>query len=167
MATNLSRCARMLADDGVRHHVDHEQSVIRAAFVTQHYLNPRGEKLAIVQIDTPDDGHRCRVALPRAFTPGDDPAATCLQLCRLAADTPLVKIECAGNEGNGSEGTGNELRLVIETVVEDGRLTRLQLLSMVDRLVEAAEAWHLALAAAPAPARRGRRSPGLRRRGAA
>jgi len=162
MAINLSRCSRMLADDGVRHHVDHEQSVIRAAFVTRHYLNPRGEKLAIVQIDTPDDGHRCRVALPRAFTPGDDPAATCLQLCRLAADTPLVKIECAG-----SEGTGDELRLVIETVVEDGKLTRLQLLSMVDRLVEAAEAWHLALAAAPASARRGRRSPGLRRRGAA
>jgi hypothetical protein len=162
MATNISRCARMLADDGVRHHVDREQGVIRVAFVTRHYLNPRGEKLAIVQIDTPDDGHRCRVALPRAFTTGDDPAATCLQLCRLAADTPLVKIECAGIEG-----TGEELRLVIETVVEDGRLTRLQLLSMVDRLVEAAEAWYLALAAAPTSARRGGRSPGLRRRGAA
>jgi hypothetical protein len=31
--------------------------------------------------------------------------------------------------------------MVIETVVEDGRLTRLQLLSMVNSLVEAAEVW--------------------------
>lgn len=162
MATNLSRCARMLTDDGVRHHVDREQGVIRAAFVTRHYRNSRDEKLAIVQIDTPDDGHRCRVVLPRAFTPGDDPAATCLRLCQLAADTPLVKIECGGMES-----AGEELRLVIETVVEDGRLTRLQLLSMVDRLVEAAEAWHLALAAAPTSAQHGGRSPGRRRRGAA
>jgi hypothetical protein len=37
------------------------------------------------------------------------------------------------------------LRMVIEVVVEDGDLTRLQLLSMIDRLVEAAEAWHVAL----------------------
>lgn len=158
MATTLSRCARMLTDDGVRHHVDHEQGVIRAAFVTRHFLNSRGEKLAIVQIDTPDDGHRCRVSLPRAFASGPDLAATCLRLCQLAADTPLVGVEAAADE---------ELRLVIEMVVEDGRLTRLQLLSMVDRLVEAAEAWHLALAAAPGCTPRGRRSPGLRRRGAA
>ena len=157
MATTLSRCARMLTNDGVRHHVDHEEGVIRAAFVTQHYRNPRGEKLAIVQIDTPDEGHRCRVSLLRAFTSGTDLAATCLRLCQLAADTPLVGVEAADEE----------LRLVIEMVVEDGRLTRLQLLSMVDRLVEAAEAWHLALAAAPACTPRGRRNPGLRRRGAA
>lgn len=158
MATTLSRCARMLTDDGVRHHVDHEQGVLRAAFVTRHYRNSRDEKLAIVQIDTPDEGHRCRAVLLRAFPPGDDPAATCLRLCQLAADTPLVGVEIAADE---------DLRLVIETVVEDGRLTRLQLLSMVDRLVEAAEAWHLALAAAPGCTPRGRRSPGRRRRGAA
>lgn len=154
MALTLSRCARMLADDGVRHHVDREQGVTRAVFVTRHYRNLRGEKLAIVEIETPDEGHRCRAALRWAFPPGKDPAATCLRLCRLAADTPLVGVEC---------GAGGELRLVVETVVEDGRLTRLQLLSMVDRLVEAAEAWQVALATA-APARR---HPGGRRRGAA
>jgi hypothetical protein len=161
MATALFRCARMLSDDGVRHHVDHEQGVIRAVFVTRHYVNPRGEKLAIVQIETPDDGHRCRVALHRAFPPGDDPATTCLRLCQLAADTPLVGVEYGG---------GEDVRLVIETVVEDGRLTRLQLLSMVDRLVEAVEAWQLALAAeaaAPAGGQRGHRSRDRRRRGAA
>jgi hypothetical protein len=161
MATTLSRCARMLTDDGVRHHVDREQGVIRAAFVTRHYRNLRGEKLVVVQIDTPDDGHRCRVALPRAFACGNDPAATCLELCRLAADTPLVGVECGGSD---------ELRLVIETVIEDGRLTRLQLLSMVDRLVEAAEAWHLARAgksAAPTCRHRGSGNQVRRRSGAA
>ena len=161
MATHLSRCARMLTDDGVRHHVDLEHGVIRAAFVTRHYVNPRGEKLAIVQIDAPDDGHRCRVTLPRAFTPGANPAATCLRLCQLAADTPLVGVELAA---------GEDLRLVIEMVVEDGRLTRLQLLSMIDRLVEAAEAWHLALVTSSSPPTCGprvARGPGRRRRGAA
>ena len=46
--------------------------------------------------------------------------------------------------------------MVVETVVEDGRLTSLQLLSMVDRLVEAAEAWSVALARLPSGRRRRR-----------
>jgi hypothetical protein len=39
-----------------------------------------------------------------------------------------------------------DLRMVAEMPVEDGAVSRLQLLSMVDRLVEAAEVWHFALA---------------------
>jgi hypothetical protein len=137
MPMSLSRCATILSQDGVRHHVDTAESAIRAVFVTRHYRNPRGERLAILRIDTPDDGYRCRAMIQRAFAPGPDVAATCLALCQMAADTPLVGIEYDAAEEN--------LRMVIETLVEDGELTRLQLLSMVDRLVEAAEAWHVAL----------------------
>ena len=46
-----------------------------------------------------------------------------------------------------------DLRMVVETVVEDGTLSSLQLLSMVDRLVEAAEVWSVVLAGAEAPSR--------------
>ena len=138
MPTSLSQCAQSLAEEGVRHHVDHEEQAIRVAFVTRHYRNLRGERLAIVRIETPDDGHRFRVSLGRAFAVGADANASCGRLCRLAADTPLIGIEFDADH--------EDLRLVAEMPIEDGSLSRLQLLSMVDRLVEAAEVWHFALA---------------------
>jgi hypothetical protein len=124
----------------VRHHVDREQGAIRVVFVTRNYHNLRGERLAIVRIDTPDAGHRCRVVIERAFPVGGEADVTCGRLCRLAAATPLVGVEF--------DADGEDLRLVAEMPVEDGTLTPLQLLSMVDRLVEAAEAWHAVLLAA-------------------
>lgn len=137
MPTSLLECGHAFTDEGVRHHVDHEEQVIRVAFVTRHYRNLRGERLAIVRIEAPDDGHRCRVSIERAFAPGPDADATCGRLCRLAADTPLVAIEFDADR--------EDLRIVAEMPVEDGALSRLQLLSMVDRVVEAAETWHFAL----------------------
>lgn len=147
MPMSVLQCAAILARDGVRHHVDAEEAAIRAVFVTRQYRNPRGERLAIVRIETPDDGFRCRVSIQRAFAVGPDPAATCLALCRMAADSPLVGIEY--------DEPAEDLRIVIEAIIEDGELTRLQLLSMVDRLVEAAEVWHAALNATAAPLARG------------
>ncbi len=147
MPMTLSRCAAILKQDGVRHHVDTADGTIRAVFVTRHYRNPRGERLAIVQLDTPDDGYRCRAVIQRAFAPGPDVAATCLALCKMAADTPLVGVEY--------DESMESIRMVIEAVVEDGELTRLQLLSMVDRLVEAAEAWQVAINLSVPPLARG------------
>jgi hypothetical protein len=136
----LSQCTDILAKERVRHHVDVKGNVIRVVFVTRHYRNMRGEKLAIAQIAAPDDGRRCRVTIERAFAAGPDAAATCLALCQAASDTPLVGIEFDADCEN--------LRLVAETVVEDGGLTRRQLLSMVGSVVEAAEAWQAAAAGA-------------------
>jgi hypothetical protein len=137
MSTSLTQFAEYLSGDGVRHHVDVAEAAIRIVFVTQRYRNPRGEKLALLRLEAPDDGHRCRVSIERAFPVGSNPAATCLQLCRLAAATPLVGIEYDDDFEN--------LRMVVESVIEDGDITRLQLLSMVDRLIEAAEWWHVAI----------------------
>lgn len=159
MPMNLSRCATILSRDGVRHHVDAEENAIRAVFVTRQYRNPRGERLAIVRIETPDDGYRCRVTIERAFAVGPDAATTCLALCRMAADTPLVGIEFDEPEEN--------FRLAIEAVVEDGELTRLQLLSMVDRIVEAAELWHAAHDATAPSLTRTRAGTARGKRGAA
>jgi hypothetical protein len=153
MPIDLTTCATMLARDGVRHHVDVTEGVIRTVFVTRHYRNPRGERLAIVHIDTPDDGHRCRAALSRAFPADADPAGTCLALCHLAADTPAVGVEFDAEEG---------VRLVVETIVEDGRLTPLQLVSMIDRVVAAAEVWSVALGSMAPPVRRDGRPSGRR-----
>lgn len=141
MPTSLSECAQALAAEGVRHHVDVDEQAIRVAFLTRHYRNLRGERLAIVRIEVPDEGHRCRVSIERAFDPGPDAAVTCGRFCRLAAAMPLVGIEFDADR--------EDLRLVAEMPVEDGTLSRLQLLSMVDRIVEAAEAWHFAAAARP------------------
>lgn len=141
MPTNLSRCAALLKRDGIRHHVDDEDAAVLAVFVTRRYVNPRGERFAVVRIETPDDGRRCRASIARAFCPSGDPAAACLAACRLAAETPLVGVECHADA----------LHLVVETVVEDGRLTKLQLFTMVDRLVEAAEAWQAVMHTATRP----------------
>lgn len=156
MSMSLSRCAAILTQNGVRHHVDGAEAAIRAVFVTRQYRNLRGERLAIVRLQTPDAGQRCRASIERAFAPGPDVAATCLTLCRFAAETPLVGIEYDADEEN--------IRIVIETSVEDGALTSRQLLSMVDRLLEAAEAWHAALNVTATPLARvtGRRPRGHR-----
>jgi hypothetical protein len=159
MPMSLSRCATILTQDGVRHHVDPEEAAIRAVFVTRQYRNPRGERLVIVRIETPDGGFRCRASIQRAFAVGPDAATTCLALCRMAADTPLVGIEY--------DEPLEDFRMVIEAVVEDGELTRLQLLSMVDRLVEAAETWHAALNESIPPLTRAAGGIQRRRRGAA
>ena len=136
MALTLDCCSQLLSQERVRHHVDLEQSLIRVVFVTRHYRNLRGERLVIAQIATPDDGRRCRITIERAFDPGPNAAATCLALCKAAADTPLVGVEFDAECEN--------LRMVVETLVEDGGLTRRQLLSMVNSLVEAAESWQAA-----------------------
>jgi hypothetical protein len=133
MATSLSQCAVILARERIRHHVDVEEDAIRLVFVTRQYHNLRGERLLVATLETPDDGRRCRVAVRRAFSVAGDAAATCLAMCRLAADTPLVSVEF--------DADCEDLRMVVETVVEDGELTAGQLLSMIDGLIEAAECW--------------------------
>lgn len=133
MPTSIAVCARLLATLGLRHHVDADEGVIRLVFVTREYRNLRGEHLIVMGLETPDGGQRVRACISRAFAPGDDPAATCLALCRLAADVPLVAVEFADDEA--------ELRLVVETTIEDGTLSASQLAAMIDRLVEAAETW--------------------------
>ena len=137
MATSLRTCAKFLAREGVRHHVDEDDAAIRVVLVTRRYRNLRGERLLIVRIKTPDDGHRCRVSIPRAFAVGPDPAATVARLCRLSAETPFVAVEYDAHT--------EDVRLVAEMPIEDGRLTQLQLLTLVDRVVAAAEAWHASL----------------------
>jgi len=148
MPTSIADCAHLLAEQGLRHHVDCEEAVIRLVFVTRQYRNLRGEKLVVMSIEAPDDGRRVRASIARAFTVGADPAAVCLVACRQAADTPLVAVEF--------DADFDDLRLVVETPVDDGSLSQLQLMSMIDRLVEAAEAWAPAMSGGCSiPARRG------------
>lgn len=148
MPTSIAECARLLSQQGLRHHVDVEESVIRLVFVTRQYRNLRDEKLIVMSVETPDDGHRLRLCIARAFACTHDPAAVCLAACRLAADTPLVAAEF--------DADCDDLRLVVETSVEDGALTALQITAMIDRLVEAAEDWSSVLATEESSTRGGR-----------
>ena len=137
MAVSLKRCAEHLTGSRIKHHHDAEQGVIRVVRLTREYRNIRDENLVILQVATPDEGRRCRVTIERAFAVGPDAAAICRELCRAAAETPLVGVELDADFDN--------LRMVVEVVVEDGELTQRQLVSMVDSLAEAADIWHLAL----------------------
>lgn len=137
MSISLQRCADVLSEQRLRHHVDREQQVIRLVFVTRSYHNLRGERLLIAQLTTPDEGRRCRIAVERAFAVGPSPEQTCLKLCSAAAETPLVGVEFDADVEN--------VRLVTELVVEDGAVTKRQLLAMLDAVVGAAECWQASL----------------------
>lgn len=131
MPTDLDHCGRLLQKSGIRHHVDLDQDLIRVVFVTRHYRNARGERVAILTLDTPDAGRSCRVRLERAFSAGDDPGAICLALCRLAADLPGI--------GFRYDDASRTVALAAVCVVEDGRLTAAQVCGLLDRVVLAAE----------------------------
>lgn len=158
MPTSITACARLLAKLGLRHHVDADEDVIWLVFVTREYKNLRGEHLAVVGLETPEDGQRVRARISRAFAPGADPAGTCLALCRLAAESPLVAVEFDADR--------SDLRLVVETAIADGSLSASQVAAMIDRIVEAAEAWAPVVASLGGQPLAGSRAPN-RKRGAA
>lgn len=152
MPLNVQRYARLLAEQGLKHHLDAEEGVLRIVFVTQAYRNARGEKLLILTVDAPDDGDRLRARIAFAFPPGDDPARLCLLLCRLTAETPLVAVEFDAER--------EDLALVAEMPAIDGAITARQVLALVDGLVAAAEEWQVVIDAHPSMRsleRRGRR----------
>lgn len=140
MPVSLPDCSRMLAAEGVRHHLDTEAGVIHVVLASRDYHSRRDERLIVIRLTAPDEGRRCRMTLHRAFLPGAgrDTAALCLAVCSLAAETPLIGVEY--------DALQDDLRLVVETVVEDADLTMLQMLSMLDSIVLAAETWPAALA---------------------
>ncbi len=141
MPLNVQCYARLLAEQGLKHHLDAEEGVLRIVLVTRAYRNARGEKLLILTVDAPDDGDRLRARIAFAFPPGDDPARLCLLLCRLTAETPLVAVEF--------EAEREDLALVAEMPVLDGSVTAGQLLALIDGLVVAAEEWQLVMDAHP------------------
>jgi hypothetical protein len=134
MAVTIGDLATLCVAGGLRHHVDAEEETIRVVFVTRDYVNARGERLAILRIETAEHGRRCRVVLDRAFATGRRAAAICLAACDATRDVPLVRLE--------HDATSRSLRLVAEMPVEDGTVTARQLFALVDHVVEAAEAAH-------------------------
>lgn len=131
MVLTLDHLSRLLAAGRIRHHVDRDETVIRVAFVTHGYRNPRSERLAILGIAPVEGGSRCRVSLERAFDAGHDARATCLTLCRAIGETPLACVQF--------DAASETLRLVAEIPIEDGSLTPRQLFAMLDAVVAAAE----------------------------
>jgi hypothetical protein len=133
MPWTLEDCAAALGQTDLRFHYDEAEQAIRLVFVTSRYRNRRGEHLAMVTVTTPADGQRLRFSIERAIEVGDDPAAACLAACQFAAAMPLVGVEYDADFDN--------LRLVVETVIEDDLPTPFQLCTIVNRLVDAAEIW--------------------------
>lgn len=146
MAVRLEDVAALLRHCSVRHHVDAEQGVIRVVFVTEAYRNLRDERLAIVTLATPEQGGTVRGTIERAFATGSDVSRACEQFCRMAADTPLVGVEY--------DPDGDNLRMVVESSIEDAAASQ-QVLSMLGRLVLAAEIWFRASRLADKPAESG------------
>lgn len=152
MPLNMRRYAQLLAEQGLKHHLDAEEGVLRMLLVTRGYRNARGENILILTVDAPDDGDRLRARIAFAFPPGDDPARLCLLLCRLTVETPLVAVEFDAER--------EDLALVAEMPVIDGSVTARQLLALVNGLVAAAEECQIVIDSHPSmrsPAHRGRR----------
>ena len=132
MGMTIGELSAICGRAGLRHHLDPEELVIRAVLATPRSINARGERLAILRIETPDSGNRCRVVLERVCPVGRSPAGTWLSATRCLADLPFVRLE----DDPGSR----SLRLVAEMPVEDGAVTIGQLCALCDGVVAAAEA---------------------------
>jgi hypothetical protein len=137
MAVTVEAFAKLCAAGGLRHHHDAAEGVVRVVLVTQCYINPRAERLAILRIEAAEAGTRLRVVLDRAFATGQRPAATCLAVCQAASDVPFVRLEL--------DRESSSMRLVAEMPLEDGQVTARQLFALVDSVVAAAEAGQQAL----------------------
>jgi len=133
MPWTLKDCAAALKQTDLRHHHDEAERTIRLVFVTSRYRNLRGEHLAVVTMTTPVDGQLLRVSIERVTEAAAPPADTCLAACRFAAAMPLVGVEYDAEFDN--------LRLVVESLIEDSPPTPSQLHTMIGRLIEAAEIW--------------------------
>jgi hypothetical protein len=146
MPANVTLCARLLAEQGLRHHLDGEEGVIRVVFLTRAYRNPRGERLLIVSVETPDDGQRLQARVRFACPQAADRASVCLLACRLAAEVPLVGFEL--------DAEADEFWLVSEMPVLDGTVTSRQLLALIDGVAAAAEQWQILVDRHPTIVRR-------------
>lgn len=131
MAIDLSDLSRALAASRIRHHVDAEERVIRVVCATPSYENLRGERIAILRIEPACEGRIARVALARVSACGEDAAAACERLARVAASEPLVGVEFDAAEG--------DLRFVAQAWVEERSLSTGELPAMIDALIRAAE----------------------------
>lgn len=132
MGTTIGELSAICGRAGLRHHLDSDELVICAVLVTPRYLSARGERLAILRIEAPDSGNRCRVALERVCPVGRSPAGTWLAAARCLGDLPFVRLE--------DDPASQSLRLVAEMPVEDGAVTMRQLCALLDGVVAAAEA---------------------------
>ena len=132
MGMTIGELAALCERAGLRHHLDPEELVIRVVLVTPRYVNARGEPLAILQIEAPDSGNRCRVVLERVCPVGRTPADTWLAAMRCLGDLPFVRLE--------DDSASRSLRLVADIPVEDGAVTIRQLCVLCDGVVAAAEA---------------------------
>jgi len=129
----IQQCADALRAAGLRHHVDHAERVIRLIYATVRYRNRRDEHLAIITLSLSEMENVLRLSIERAFDAGPDPAAACLAACRCAAMTPLVAAEYDPDFDN--------LRFVIDVMIEQDEPLRVPLESLINRLVDAAEVW--------------------------
>ena len=132
MGMTIGELSAICERAGLRHHLDPEELVIRVVLVTPRYVNARGEPLAILQIEAPDSGNRCRVVLERVCPVGRTPADTWLAAMRCLGDLPFVRLE--------EDLASHSLRLVAEMPLEDGAVTMRQLCALCDGIVAAAEA---------------------------
>lgn len=131
MAVTIGQLAKLCARGGLPHHLDDEQGLIRVVIATRDYVNARSERIAIIRLETADDGTRCRAVLERAFATTRRPAATCLAVCEAIGAVPFVRIEHDAASGS--------LRLVAEMPVEDARVSLRQIGALLDSVIEAAE----------------------------
>jgi hypothetical protein len=131
MPLTLEQLSGLLRQQGLRHHLDEENRLVRIVFATRRYRNLRGEHLAIVELGVSRDGGACQVAISRAFRPTGGCGPACLALCTELSDSAFVSVR--------HDAELAILGLTAAIPVEDGAVTAEQLFALVDQLIEAAE----------------------------
>lgn len=123
MAITVEELAAHLEDEGLKYSLENSTTIL-SGFRTEHYVNANnGEKGIIIVIQVTEDGEYIQVFSPDCYLyPADGPHAASVFQALLFTSwrTKLVQFEYEPQSG--------EVRAIVEWPVEDGTVTRRQLL---------------------------------------
>jgi hypothetical protein len=139
MATSILQITQFLKEEGLRFAHNEGSDHLRTGFATKRYVDAEGAKLLHLLIAVEEDGKFLKIAAPAAYHFHHDGTSfhklalfqTLLQICHM---TKMIQFEYDPDDG--------DIQAIVEFPLEDGVLTRKQLMRAVFTLADALEEYH-------------------------
>jgi hypothetical protein len=134
MAIQQGDLAEYLNEERLRYTVMEDH--LRLSFSTDYYQSPDGEKSVFLVLKLEEEGEYFKLIAPNLYRqePGSLNPAVFQTLLQVSWKTKLVQFEYDDSDG--------EIRAVIEFPIEDGTLTRRQLMRCLNGMVQIVEEYH-------------------------
>ncbi len=130
MASTYEQISAVLTSEGLRHHVDEDNSYITTGFKTENYTNPDKENNIQLIVKLTEKGKFIEIVAPQCYSYPEGPHKTAVfQTCLMISwMTKMVQFEYDPSDG--------EVRAIIEFPLEDALLTQKQLLRCLHGLTQ-------------------------------